>query len=491
MKLSAKSTRKKSDNTADLLCGGEASALLRFSFPIILSYLLQQVYTISDAIICGQALSADEVAGVNDVFPLIFIFLQFAFGCTAGFSVITSIRFGCRDEVGVRRSFAAQLILGAAVTLLLTLIALLTLKPMLSLIQVTPDNPAVYGAAYTYCFIIFLGIAAQLFYNLICSILRSLGDSMTPLIFLLISTLLNIALDLLFIVTFRLGVFGAAGATVLAQALSAAACIIYTFIRYPQFSPKGSDFRPDADFYFQHIKQGLPLGLQFSVLAIGIIVMQGKLVSFDLDENGVMTAGNPAQNGFGAANKLNGFLMCPMNAFGSAIVSFNAQNYGAGKYERIRRGLYKSLLITLAMYLILGGLGLLATIGGAYQYLFLSADKISAATIRFGNIYLYVDLSMYFLLGALFVLRCGVQGIGHSEFTLLAGFAELAARIGVCTLLPGLINGGPIGAGASTAAYVSLCFADPIAWFCAVMALLYPTVKYMIGMRYHDRSRNL
>ena len=129
-----------------------------------------------------------------------------------------------------------------------------------------------------------------------------------------------------------------------------------------------------------------------------------------------MAAGNPAQNRFGAANKLNNFLMCPMNALSTAIVSFNAQNLGAGRQDRIRRGTGKSLLIGLAMYLVLGGAGMLLTINGAYQYLFMSADKITAATIRCGNLYLYVDLSMYFALMILLVFRLGVQGVGHAEF---------------------------------------------------------------------------
>ena len=141
-----------------------------------------------------------------------------------------------------------------------------------------------------------------------------------------------------------------------------------------------------------------------------------------------MAAGNPAQNRFGAANKLNNFLMCPMNALSTAIVSFNAQNLGAGRQDRIRRGTGKSLLIGLAMHLVLGGAGMLLTINGAYQYLFMSADKITAATIRCGNLYLYVDLSMYFALMILLVFRLGVQGVGHAEFALAAGCAELVAR---------------------------------------------------------------
>lgn len=214
----------------------------------------------------------------------------------------------------------------------------------------------------------------------------------------------------------------------LAQAVSAVTCLLYAFRKYPELHLSGQDFHAEVCVYAQHLSQGLPMGLQFSVLAIGIIVMQRALVGFDIGQDGIMAAGNPAQNRFGAANKLNNFLMCPMNVLSTVIVSFNAQNLGAGRQDRIRRGTGKSLLIGLAMYLVLGGAGMLLTINGAYQYLFMSADKITAATIRCGNLYLYVDLSMYFALMILFVFRSGVQGVGHAEFALAAGCAELVTR---------------------------------------------------------------
>lgn len=476
---------KKFFGPIDLRQGKEWKKLILFSLPIIFSYLLQQIYTVSDAAICGQTLSSDEVAGVNDVSPLIFIFLQFAFGCTAGFSVITSNRVGDGDMAGVRRSFAAQIALSAIVTVVLTVISVSLLKPMLLWINVRPENTGVYDAAYRYLFIIFLGIFAQMFYNFICSLLRSLGDSVTPLVFLILSTALNVGLDLLFIITFDMGVEGAAAATVAAQGISTAACFIYTFARYKNLRLTRADFKGCLKQFAPHLKQGVPLGLQFSVLAIGIIVMQSCVVRFDLDGQGIMVAGNPAQNGYGAACKLGNLLMSPMNAYGSAIVSFNAQNAGAKLYDRIKRGMLQSLLIMFVMYVVLAGLGLLLTINGAYQRLFLSADKISAESLKYGNTYLYVALTCYFMLGYLFVFRCSAQGIGQSGFTLLAGTAELAARLIVCIFFPPLFNGGmPITSSAPLSAYVMLCFADPLAWVGSVLALTYPFVKYVILKKY-------
>lgn len=266
----------------DLTHGTCWRTILQFSLPVILSYLLQQVYTISDAAIVGQTLTAQEVAGVNDTTSLVFIFLQFAFGVSAGFCVITSCCVGCRDQAGVRRSMAAQLVLSAGLTVLLTALALVLLNPMLAWINVTPENPEVYRAAYTYCGIIFAGIGAQLFYNFICSFLRSMGDSVTPLLFLLGSTVLNVALDLLFILVLRWGVAGAAGATVTAQLISTVACFAYAFSKYPDLRLHKEDWHITGLDLKRHIVQGVPLGLQFSVLAIGIIVMQSVVVKFDM-----------------------------------------------------------------------------------------------------------------------------------------------------------------------------------------------------------------
>ncbi len=214
----------------DLTEGTCWKTIFLFSIPIIISYLLQQIYTISDAAIVGQTLAADEVAGVNDTSPIAFIFLQFAFGVSAGFCAVTARSVGAHDEAAVRRSLATQIVLSAALTVALTALALVLLNPMLAWINLTPASGEVYRAAFTYCAIIFAGIGAQLFYNFICSFLRSLGDSVTPLLFLLFSTALNVGLDLLFIVTFHWGVAGAAIATGLSQCVGGLFPLIY-FLR--------------------------------------------------------------------------------------------------------------------------------------------------------------------------------------------------------------------------------------------------------------------
>ena len=466
----------------DLTTGPCWKTILVFSFPIIVSYLLQQVYTISDAAIVGQTLTASEVAGVNDTTSIIFIFLQFAFGVSAGFCTVTSCYVGARDQAGVRRSMATQIVLSALLTVLLTVLALVLLKPMLAWINVTPDSVEVYRAAYTYCAIIFAGIGAQLFYNFICSFLRSMGDSATPLAFLLFSTVLNVGLDLLFILTFRWGVAGAAVATVSAQLISTVACFVYAFSRYPELRLHREDWEITKRDVSRHMIQGIPLGLQFSVLAVGIIVMQSVVVQFDMLEGAMVS--NAAQNGFGAANKLNNLLMTPLNGLGAAMTSFTAQNLGAGDAARIRKGTLQSLLIVWTMCLVSIGIGLLLSRGGAYLYVFLSADKITEETVRFGNSYLYVDLALYLFLGFIFVVRNCVQGIGKPQFVLGAGAAELLARVAVCLLLPAAFAGGAVSAAAPAKAFYALCFADPFAWMAADAVLLIPFLRNIMKMDY-------
>ena len=385
----------------DLTEGTCWKTILRFSFPIILSYLLQQVYSISDAAIVGQTLSAEEVAGVNDIAPIVNIFLQFAFGVSAGFCVITSCNVGSHNQPGVRRSLATQIVLSSVLTVLLTGLALLLLNPMLAWINVAKDSGAVYTAAFTYCAIIFAGIGAQLFYNFICSFLRAMGDSVTPLVFLLFSTILNVGLDLLFILSFHWGVAGAAIATVLAQLISTVGCFLYAFSKYPELRLHRPDFAITKNDVTQHIVQGVPLGLQFSVLSIGIITMQSVIVQFDMEAGRIVSSA--AQTGFGAANRLHMLTMTPLNAFGTAMTSFTAQNLGASKFDRIRRGSLQAALIMAILCALSMAIGLLMTIDNAYFHIFLSADKITPETIRYGNTFLYVDYATYLMLGGIFL----------------------------------------------------------------------------------------
>ena len=407
----------------DLTKGKVWQVILTFSVPILLSYLFQQVYTMSDAAICGQYLNPNQIAGVNNTGNITFIVLQFAFGCTAGFSVVTAQKIGQQDVDGARKSLLCQIILSFIISLILTVLAILMINPLLAFIGVTEQsNAEIYNAAYIYTFIIFIGTVAQVFYNLACSFLRSLGDSFTPLIFLIASTILNIALDFLFIAAFKWGVSGAAIATLIAQMISAIGCFIYIFLKRKEYRFKKDDFKFEKGFISKHLKLGLPLAFQFSILAIGLIVMQGTMIKFDILENGMLA--NEAQLGYGAACKLNAFLMTPFNALGTAMLSYSGQNLGAGNSKRIKEGIKESSIIMLVLYVLFAGLGLLLTIKGSYLYFFLSSDKINDLTIKYGNLFLRTVLPFYPFLGLLFILRNAIQGIEKPLYPLLSAICE-------------------------------------------------------------------
>lgn len=421
----------------DLTKGNIFKVIIVFMIPIMISYFFQQIYTLTDAIIVGQNLSGSEVNGVNDVGSLTYIVLQFAFGCAAGFSVVSSEKEGQKDLRGVRQSFFVQVVLSFFISVVLTVLAVLLIDPLLSLVGLRPgDGGLTYEAAKTYIFIIFLGTICQVAYNQICSLLRSIGDSLTPLLFLIGSTVLNIGLDLLFIVVIPWGAAGAAIATVVAQGLSAVLCYVYTFVKYPWLRFKKEDFRIAGKEYGRHLKLGLPLAFQFSILAIGLITLQSTIVKFDTTPEGLVMAAGAAELAYGAVNKLSNFMMCPLNALGTAILSYEGQNKGAGEEARAKKGFRAAVLIMLGMYAIILAVTLLLLIDDAFLKLFYSASSISEDTVYLGRINLLMNIPFFPLVGMVFVFRGTLQGVGKPLWPLLAGCAELLARTLLCLYGP-------------------------------------------------------
>lgn len=476
--------------TVDLTKGKIWQVISIFAIPILLSYLLQQIYTISDAAICGWYLNPNQVAGVNNTSNITFIVLQFAFGCTAGFSVVSANKIGQNDIKGARESLLVQIILSTIISILLTVIAIFCIDLLLSFIGLSREaNLEIYNSAYTYTFIIFLGTIAQVFYNLACSFLRSLGNSVMPLLFLLFSTILNIFLDILFIGPFKMGVAGAAIATVLAQALSAILSFVYIFVKMKEYRFHKNDFKVSCNFIIKHLTLGLPLALQFSILAIGLIVMQATTIKYDILSDGTLSY--ESQLGYGAACKLNNFLMTPFNALGTAMLSYCGQNGGSGDYTRLKSGIKQSMIIMLILYIVFAGLGLLLTINGAYLYIFLSKDKINRLTIKYGNLYLRTVLPFYPILGVLFILRNSLQGVEKPLFPFLAGVGELLARTLSCLFLPELINGAPLDRNASDLSYIITSAADIFSWTFACIPLITGYVIFLKRSKNYENLSNL
>lgn len=471
----------------DLTKGSVYKAILIFMIPIVISYFFQQIYTLTDAVICGQNLTPSEVNGVNDVGSLTFIVLQFAFGCAAGFSVASSEKEGQKDKRGVRQSFFVQVVLSLAISIVLTLAACLLVDPLLSLVGLRAgDGGVTYEAAKTYIFIIFLGTICQVAYNQICSLLRSIGDSLTPLLFLIGSTILNIGLDLLLIVVIPWGAAGAAIATITAQGISAILCYVYTFVKYPWLRFKKEDLNIPAKEYGYHLKLGLPLAFQFSILAIGLITLQATIVKFDTTPDGIVLAAGSAELAYGAVNKLSNFMMCPLNALGTAILSYEGQNKGAGKDERVKKGFKAAVLIMLAIYLAILTVTLLLLIDDAFLKLFYSASSIDEYTAYLGRINLLMNIPFFPLVGMVYVFRGTLQGVGKPLWPFLAGCAELAARTLLCLFGPYFfvsVISTEIDLYANPWPFVITCLADAFAWLMA-------DLTFLIGFAvvFHSRS---
>ena len=453
--------------------------LLRFVAPSIVMMIFTSVYGVVDGLFVSNFVGKTAFAAVNLIFPLLMILGALGFMIGTGGSALVARTLGEGDSGRAQRYFSMLVYVTIGGGIVFSVLGLLFLRPIAVLLGAQGamlEDCVVYGG------ILLAGQTMFMLQNVFQSFLITAEKPHFGLGVTVAAGLTNIILDFLFIAVFRWGVAGAALATVLAQLVSTIGCFIYAFVRYPVLRLHREDWRITLMDVKRHLARGIPLGLQFSVLAIGIIVMQGGVVKFDM-RDGVMVS-NAAQNGFGAANRLFNLVATPMNALGGAMTSFTAQNLGAGQYDRIRRGTLQALGMVSILAILAAGTGLLLTRGDFCYHVFLSADKVTPDAVRYGNSLLYVDFSMYLFLGFVFVVRNCVQGIGRSGFVLGAGAAELVARITVCLVLPGLFAGGAVSADAPAMAFYALCAADPMAWIAADTVLCIPFFRNILKKNY-------
>lgn len=303
----------------DLTRGKPVKLILLFTIPLLIGNVFQQFYSMADTIIVGRTIGVDALAGVGATGSLSFLIIGFAQGLTAGLSVITAQRFGADDYDGVRKSVTVSLLISAVLTVVLTAIAVLTARPLLTLLQ-TPAN--IIDDAYDYIIIIFWGIFASMLFNLLSNVVRALGDSRTPLLFLIVACVLNIVLDFVFILAFKMGVAGAAWATVIAQVVSCALCILYIAKRIPLLRLCKKDWKVDASYIRTHCRVGLPMAFQTSIIAIGAMILQVPLNKL----------GSTAVGAFTAAQKIDNLAVQILMSFGITMATYAAQNYGAGQH---------------------------------------------------------------------------------------------------------------------------------------------------------------
>lgn len=426
----------------DMTKGTPWKLLLFFSVPLLIGNIFQQLYNMADTVIVGRTLGVQALAAVGATGCISFLILGFVQGITSGFAVITAQRFGAGDEGGVRHSVATSIILSIFVTIVLTAIAVPAAKPMLQLMN-TPED--ILNDSHSYISVIFAGIVAPVFFNLFSSILRSLGDSKTPLVFLVAASIINIILDFVLILRFDMGVAGAAYATVISQLLSGLMCLAYSFKKFPILRLKRGDWKFSARFAWSHMRIGLPMAFQFSVTAIGVMILQSALNSL----------GSTAVAAYTAASKIDQLSTQPLVSYGVAMATFAAQNYGAGKPGRIRKGALSCSIIAVLSGVL--GCALVLVFCPLLVQLFVGSGQDEVMSMV--KTYLHINAVCYFILGLLFVYRNVLQGIGKSTVPFFAGVFELITRSVIAFTLLGALG------------FTSICVAGPAAWLSAAVPL--------------------
>lgn len=430
--------------TKDMTTGSPVKLILFFSIPLLIGNIFQQFYSMVDTIIVGKFLGVKALAAVGSTSSMSFLILGFILGLCSGFSVLISQRFGANDNEGLKEAVASSIILSIAMAIIITIISIFTSKPLLRLMNTPKD---IINDSYSYIVIIYAGTFAAFFYNMISSILRSIGDSKTPLYFLIVSSILNIVLDLVFIINFKIGVAGAAYATVISQGVAGLLCLIYTAKKYPILKLEKKHFITGTKHFVTHLKIGLPMALQFSITAIGVIILQSAINSFGSNVVAAHTA----------ASKVEQLVMQPSITFGVTMATYCAQNLGAGNIERIKEGVKKCTMINIIIGLISGFI--LILFGEFFIKMFISNSDNSV--IDTAKLYL-TTVSIFFIpLSLIFIYRNALQGMGYTFIPMMAGFYELLARTVVAFTLPTFIG------------YLGICIASPVAWLSAAIPLAF------------------
>lgn len=445
----------------DLTKGSPAKLILMFTVPLLIGNVFQQFYNMVDMIIVGQTLGKNALAAVGATGSLTFLIIGFAQGLTAGLAIITAQRYGAKDYRGLKKSFAASVVISLIVTIVLTVLSLVFIHPMLQLMQTPPE---IIDQAQTFISIILLGIFASMSFNLLSNVIRALGDSRTPLFFLIIAVIINVVLDLIFIILFGMGVEGAAIATVIAQVSSSVLCLVYIKKKNPLLQLRKKDFSFDKEEIRVHLNAALPMAFQSSIIAIGAIVLQAALNSLGTDVVAAQAA----------ASRIDQFANQPMMSFGIAMATFSAQNYGAKEYGRILKGVKQTLMMSIGFSLVAG-----ATViffGHSLMKLFVSSSE--TRVFELAQTYFNINGSLYWILAILFILRYTLQGLGQSKIPTIAGMMELLMRSFAAIILTGMLG------------YAGAAAASPLAWAGSVAVLLYSYLRSMKQLKQLDNEQH-
>ena len=417
--------------------------LWRFWIPMMLSVMFQQIYNIADSMIAGKFAGEDALAAVGASYPITIIFMAFAVGMNLGASVVVSRLFGAGDRKGVKRAVTTAFVSSLGLAAVLTVFGYFFSSNMMEWIH-TPQNIMADGILYLKIYV--FGMIFLMLYNVCTGVFTALGDSKTPLHFLLGSSAGNIILDLIFVAQFHWGVAGVAWATFIAQGISAVLCFIYIVKKFPILHLKKENFRFSLPACGKLMALGVPMALQFSITAIGTIIVQGA----------VNVYGEDYMAGFSAAAKIQNVICTVFVAFGATIATYVGQNWGAGKVDRVRQGVRCTQIMILAYSVI--AMILVFFFSKYLTYLFISPSETKV--IEVSVLYFHTVFWCYPFLGSIFLYRNTLQGLGYGLVPMLGGVFELAARSAIVVLVAGKTS------------FAGVCLSDPAAWISALIPLI-------------------
>ena len=424
-------------NVTDMTQGPIMPHLIRFGMPLLLGMLFQRIYNFADVFIVGKYLGDASLAAVSIAGSGTYLLFSVMMGLTTGVSVVISQCYGAGNLAKVKETFATSIFVALLSVLLITALGMLGAKPLLRALQTSSE---LFDDAYIYLAIIFLGSFSTMLYNWISAVLRSLGNSVVPLVFLIISSLLNIVLDVLLIAVIPLGVAGAALATVLAQAISGLLCLLYAFKSLPILRLSRGDLRMNPAIARQILVYGIPTGLQMSIISISDMTLQSKINTYS---TALVVA-------YGVSFKVEGLGWQISEAIGSSVGTFSAQNVGAGNYDRVRRGVRCAYLINFICY------GVFCPLIWLFAEPIMGAFTQSPESIRYGVEYMRIFSFFFFIGGTMTIFHNILRASGDIKVTLLMGVSEVITRISFTHLFTALFG------------YRGLWWVSPLTWCCAV-----------------------
>ncbi len=398
----------------DMTKGNPMSIIFKFTLMLLLGNVAQQLYNIVDTIIVGRTVDPLALAAVGSTGTIMFLMFGTSNGMVSGFSIVTSQRYGAGDLKGVRQSVTNGLYLSLIIAALITIVGLAFMRPLLVLMN-TPEE--IFDYALTYISTICAGIVCVIMYNFCASLMRAVGNSLMPLIFLICSAATNVGLDIWFIVGFRMGTFGAALATVISQGLAVIPCVIFIYTKMPTLRPSKEDWKWNSAIIKEELKYGIPMAIQYGITASGTVIMQSAFNTFDYIAVGAITA----------ASKFQGIITMGMFSVGQTMAAYAGQNYGAKNLKRIKQGVSAAL----KLYIVYSAVAAVISIISVPRilWIFFDSDVDVSLYIPWAMPYIIECAVCYFFLAMIFIYRHTIQSVGYAQLAMILGFVELGARI--------------------------------------------------------------